>query len=76
VQCLKGLFETDGDFTIDLKNSTYVIKFSNRSQSLLDDVHKALIVFGYHPQRRKLDIRLARKKEAFDFSKLINFREW
>jgi len=74
--CLKGLFETDGDFVIDSKHLTYVIKFNNRSQSLLDDVCQALVGLGYHPQRRKIDIRLAKKKEAFAFAELIAFRKW
>jgi len=76
LKCLKGLFETDGDFTIDSHNYTYVLKFSNQSQSLLDDVHKALVGLGYHPQRRRIDVRLARKKEAFGFAKRIRFRQY
>ncbi|MEA3492823.1 MAG: LAGLIDADG family homing endonuclease [Candidatus Margulisiibacteriota bacterium] len=76
VRCLKGLFETDGDFTVASKNYTYVIKFSNRSQSLLDDVYFALKSLGYHPQRRKVDVRIARKKEAYKFAEQISFRKW
>lgn len=74
--CLKGLFETDGCWTIDKSNYTSVISFRNNLQGLLDDVFTALVKLGFHPQRRKLDVRLARKKEVKEFADLISFRKY
>ena len=62
--CLKGLFETDGDWFIDKKYNTNVIEFTNHSTSLLNDLHKILIKLDYHPQLREYDVRLARRKEV------------
>ncbi len=72
--CLKGLFESDGCWTIDKNNYTSVISFRNNQQHLLDDVYNALIRLGYNPQRRKLDVRLARKAEVSSFIEKIQFR--
>ena len=74
--CLKGLFETDGDWFIDKKYDTNVIKFTNHSISLLNDLYSVLINLGYHPQLRKSDVRLARRKEVYEFAKWIQFREY
>jgi len=74
--CFKGLFETDGDWTIDKKYGTNVIKFSNRSDSLLDDIAHELCKLGFHPQRRKIDTRLARQAEVYKFVKWIQFRKY
>ena len=74
--CLKGLFETDGDWFIDKKYKTNVIKFTNHSTSLLNDLYKVLISFGYHPQLRKYDVRLAKQKEVYKFAEWIKFRKY
>lgn len=74
--CLKGLFETDGDWFIDEKYNTNVIKFTNNSSSLLNDLYSVLINLGYHPQLRKSDVRLARRKEVYEFAEWIQFREY
>ena len=75
-KCLKGLFETDGDWFIDKKYNTNVIKFTNHSDSLLDDINISLINLGYHPQRRKYDVRLARREEVYKFVDWISFRKY
>lgn len=74
--CLKGLFETDGDWFIDKKYDTNVIKFTNYSISLLNDLYGVLINLGYHPQLRKNDVRLARRKEVCEFVEWIQFRKY
>ncbi len=74
--CLKGLFETDGDWFIDKKYNTNVIKFTNHSTTLLEDLYSALIDLGYHPQLRKYDTRLARRAEVRKFAEWIRFRKY
>lgn len=74
--CLKGLFETDGDWFIDMKYNTNVIKFTNYSVSLLKDVYKSLLILGYHPQLRQKDVRLARRKEVYKFVDWIQFKKY
>ena len=74
--CLKGLFETDGDWFIDKKYNTNVIKFTNHSTSLLNDLYSVLINLDYHPQLRESDVRLARRKEVYEFVEWIQFRKY
>jgi intein/homing endonuclease len=76
LSCLKGLFESDGNWTIDKGNYTNVISFRNNQQHLLDDVYESLTTLGFHPQRRKLDVRLARKAEVHRFAGMIGFRKY
>ncbi|MBI1871518.1 MAG: LAGLIDADG family homing endonuclease [Chlamydiae bacterium] len=73
VRCLKGLFESDGDRVVDLENYTDVIKFTNFSPSLLEQIYRILKNFGFHPQLRHHDVRLARKLEVKEFVHLIRF---
>lgn len=76
IQCLKGLFETDGCFHEDSANYTCVMEFKNVCRNLLQDVYWMLKRFGYHPQIGKVYVRLARKKEAYSFKDLISFRTY
>lgn len=76
VNCLKGLFGTDGDWTVDRKNYTNVIKFTNYSDTLLEDVFVCLQRLGYHPQQRQHDVRLARHLEVERFVRWIKFRQY
>lgn len=75
-RCLKGLFETDGSFTIDKKNYTRVIEFKNMSRFLLKGVYLGLKGLNYNPQFGKNYVRLARKNEVYDFADLIQFRRY
>jgi intein/homing endonuclease len=74
VNCLKGLFDTDGHFRISLDNYLHVIELKNHCQHILQDAYKMLKLLGYNPQFGKEYVRLACKKEVYDFVELINFR--
>jgi len=76
IPCLKGLFETDGDWVIDLKYGTNVIKFTNIIESLLDDVHTCLIKLGFPANRGKRRVTISRKNEVEKFVNLIKFRQY
>jgi hypothetical protein len=39
-------------------------------------VEKALKNWGFHPERRIDAVRLRRKKETFEFQKMIGFRKY
>lgn len=74
--CLRGLFEAEGSYSVHLKTYTYNLSFSNNNVSLLDEVEKALVMLGYHPERRYNAVRLRKKAEAASFIELINFRKY
>lgn len=76
VKCLKGLFETDGDWVVDKKHGTNVIKFTNVSQSLLKDVHTALVQLGFTAHIGRKRVTISRKLEVRKFVKMIKFRQY
>jgi len=76
IQCLKGLFEAEGSFSIHKPSSTYNFSFANRNISLLNEVESALFSLGLHPERRQDAVRLRKKSEALFFEKLISFRKY
>lgn len=76
IDCLKGLFETDGCFHEDRDNYTQIIEFKNNCKNLLQGVYQILKDLGYHPQFGKNYIRLARKEEALELKILIDFRKY
>ncbi len=76
VGLLKGLFEAEGSFSVHLPTYTYNFSFSNRNISLLDGVEKALVLLGFHPERRNTEVRLRKKHEALEFERLISFRKY
>ena len=76
ISCLRGLFEAEGSLSIHLPTYTYNFAFSNRNIKLLDDVRKALVKLGFHPEIRPDAIRLRRKEEVKYFKNLINFRRY
>lgn len=74
VNCLKGLFDTDGHFRRDLDNYLHVIELKNHCNQILQDAYGMLRSLGYSPQLGKKYVRLARKIEVYDFINSINFR--
>lgn len=74
VNCLKGLFDTDGHFRKNLDNYLHVIELKNHCRQILQDTYKMLKLLGYNPQSGREYVRLARKNEVYVFVELINFR--
>ena len=74
MNCLKGLFDTDGHFRENPENYLYAIELKNLCKHILQDAYKMLQLLGYSPQLGKVYVRLARKKEVYDFVEAIDFR--
>ena len=74
IKCLKGLFETDGHFQKSKSNYLYVIELKNKCEGILNSTYDALRKMGFHPQRGKNYVRLARKQETYRFIEVINFK--
>ena len=75
ISCLKGLFEAEASLNIHLPTCTYNFAFSNQNNCLLDFVYNSLVYLKFHPEKRINAIRLRRKQEVEEFSKLIKFRQ-
>ncbi len=76
ISCLRGLYEAEASLSIHLATYTYNFSFSNKNRYLLDEVEKALIYFGFNPERREDAVRLRKKHEVEDFKNLISFRKY
>jgi|SRR3989338_270488 len=74
INFIRGLFEAEGSLSVHLPTCTYNFQFSNKNASLLKCVRESLEVFGYHPEVRRVAVRLRKKAEVESFKKLINFR--
>lgn len=73
IRCLKGLFETDGNFSKNKKSYVQFIEFENKCPELRLSVYKAMKRLGYNPQLGNRYVRLARQKEVLDFARRINY---
>jgi DNA-binding transcriptional regulator WhiA len=76
VRYLRGLYEAEGSHSIHEATCTYKVQFSNKNISMLDNVFKLVSELGFHPHRSKCMIQLSKKKEVFDFLRLIEFRKY
>lgn len=76
IACIKGLFEAEGSLSIHLRTYTYNFAFSNTNVCILNEVERALIKLGMHPERRKNAVRLRKKEEVKIFKQLISFRDY
>ncbi|MFH1193089.1 MAG: LAGLIDADG family homing endonuclease [Candidatus Jorgensenbacteria bacterium] len=76
IKCLKGLFETDGDWVVDKRYGTNVIKFTNVSQTLLNDVHRSLRGLGFTAHNGHKRVTISKKTEVEKIVKMIKFRQY
>ncbi len=78
IRYLRGLYEAEGSHCIHLPTSTYKLFFSNRNQSVLNNVFILLEKLGFHPHASKghCSIQLSRKEEVLQAINLINFRKY
>ncbi len=78
IRYLRGLYEAEGSHCVHLPTSTYKLFFSNRNQSMIDNVLILLVKLGFHPHASKSNhtVQLSRKEEVLRAIKLINFRQY
>jgi hypothetical protein len=78
IRYLRGLYEAEGSHCIHLPTSTYKLFFSNRNQSMLNNVFILLIKLGFHPHMSKnhYSVQLSKKEEVLRAIKLIEFRKY
>ena len=76
ISFLRGLYEAEGSFCVHLPTSTYKMFFSNKNDSLLNNVYQGIKILGFNPHRSKYKIQLSKKEEVYTFKNLINFRNY
>ena len=73
---LRGLYEAEGSFCIHRPTCTYKFLFSNKNESLLNNVYRALIILGFHPNKSGYKVQISRREEVFRIKNLIKFRQY
>jgi len=73
---LRGLYEAEGSFCVHKGTYTYKFLFSNRNESLLNNVFEGMSVLGFHPHRSKYQIQISKKAEVYGAIDLLEFRKY
>lgn len=78
VRYLRGLYEAEGAYCVHLPTSTHKLFFSNRNESMLQNVSFLLTVLGFHPHisMRNWSVQLSRKAEVEKAVELLQFRKY
>lgn len=78
VRYLRGLYEAEGSHCVHKPTSTYKLFFSNKNESMLNNVFRLLKKLGFHPHTSKNHhcIQLSRKNEVFDAIAVLRFRRY
>ncbi len=74
--CLRGLYEAEGSFNIHEPTYTYKLIFTNRNDSLLNEVFKALKKLEFHPHQSKYKVQVSKKEEVFRLKEILSFRKY
>jgi hypothetical protein len=73
---LRGLYEAEGNFSMHKPTCTYKMFFSNSNISLERIVYRLVKGLGFHPNLSGQKVQISRKKEVYDFIRLISFRKY
>ena len=76
IRYLRGLYEAEGNFSVHKPTCTYKMFFSNYNISLERIVYRLVRQLGFHPNLSGQKVQISRKKEVYDFMKLISFRRY
>jgi len=73
---LRGLYEAEGSASIHEPTYTYKFLFSNKNQSLLNNVYTGMKILGFNPHRSKDKIQISKKIEFFEAIEILEFRKY
>ena len=75
---LRGLYEAEGSFCKHIPTSTWKFFFSNKNQSMLNNVFRLLKKLGFHPHMSKdnYKVQLSKKAEVLKAVELFEFRKY
>jgi hypothetical protein len=76
ISYLRGLYEAEGSFCIHKPTYTYKFLFSNKNESLLNNVFRGMKILGFHPHRSGYQVQISKKKEVYNAKKLLRFRSY
>ncbi len=73
---LRGLYEAEGSYSVHKETYTYKFLFSNKNESMLENVYFLLNKIGFHPHLGTDKIQISRKDEVVSLMELIKFRKY
>ncbi len=76
VRYLRGLYEAEGSFCIHKPTYTYKFLFSNKNETMLNNVHFLMKKIGFHPHKSINQIQISKKVEVFGAVEVLGFRKY
>ncbi len=76
IRYLRGLYEAEGCFCIHKPTYTYKFIFTNRNESLLENVYLGLRKLGFTPHKSEYKIQLSKREEVYKCKELLRFRKY
>lgn len=73
---LRGLYEAEGCFCVHKPTGTYKFLFSNRNESLRQNVFQGLKILGFHPHQSGYQVQVSKRVEVYKVKDLIKFRQY
>lgn len=73
---LRGLYESDGSYSVHEPTYTHKFIFRNRNESLLNVVFRLVTKLGFHPHMSQYAVQISRKEEVQKIKNLIQFRNY
>jgi len=73
---LRGLYESDGSYSVHNPTYTHKFMFSNKNRSLLNAVFTLLKKLGFHPHMSNHAVQISKKEEVQKIKNLLQFRSY
>lgn len=73
---LRGLYESDGSYSVHESTYTYKFIFTNKNQFLLEIVFSLLEQLGFHPHVSKYKVQISKREEVQKVKNLLQFRNY
>lgn len=73
---LRGLYEAEGSLSFHKNTYTHKFIFTNRNESLLNNVYRLVKKLGFNPHKSLYKVQVSRKEEVSKLVKIMKFREY
>ncbi len=77
ISCLRGLFDTDGNISLDKRYDSLKLTFRNHSEPLLLDFRKMTEAIGVNPSERGYNrVQIQFKRDMMKFIEIVEPIKW
>jgi len=76
VRYLRGLYEAEGSFCVHKPTGTYKLLFSNKNDSMINNVWRLVKFLGFHPHISSNKVQISKRKEVYEAVSMLGFRKY